>query len=125
MSSKPGIERPALAGRAFGVYSRDMPRLRLMPLIAVAVAFLGFLYVIGPDLASAVLGVLLAIATALGTLKLNKQLNERDTAYRLADDADLQHAAWKTGNDRLAYFGHYQPITWEPLIREQRQGPRG
>lgn len=73
---------------------------------AVAIVFA---LISAPESPVAALGWLLGGLWVTAVLKASQWLNERDLRRRLIADAEIQHDAWKRGDDQLAFFGHYPP----------------
>ena len=59
---------------------------------------------VGPLLALALLAVVVA------GLKIDLRRAQRQERARLVADAEIQHAAWKAGDDELAVHGRYAPV---------------
>ena len=58
----------------------------------------------GPLLAFALLAVVVV------GLRIDLRRSERQEQARLIADAEIQHAAWKAGDDELAVHGRYAPV---------------
>lgn len=62
--------------------------------------------------AQTVAGALLVLTLGLvvpGYRKIDLWAAQRRKRRRLLADAEIQHAAWRRGDDRTAFFGRWQP----------------
>jgi len=102
----------ALASGWRAVYSRDMTDAVVQWFAKSAVlAFvvIAMTYPTAPHWLSAALTVGIAgVSTAMVVIAVHREIQRRK-CQRLIDDADIQHAAWRAGDDHTAVFGRFQP----------------
>lgn len=111
MSSVPDRERSEQVQR--GKPSPDRSRIEVGPRFTTPL----WLIVIGPVIlifGSLLIGpwafcALVAVILTINVMKRSPGPTRRSERARLLADCDAQHAAWKQGHDRVAFFGRFPP----------------
>lgn len=99
---KPPPDRSWIEFDEAGFDQRDLLRVaKIGSMVALVLASL----LIGPWAFCALVAVILTI----NVMKRSPGPTRRSERARLLADCDAQHAAWKQGHDRVAFFGRFPP----------------